>query len=236
MGAPVAFAFSLLAVAFIGADCGRLGLSGITEIWKIKRGTVGIPPKEQAARMARYVVHNSDWCSVSHVSRQNQTYGYPQARVFSMVDGPTYNSTGVPYIYVTLMDEGTQDLLKTGRCSMTMSLAQGDYCKNQSYDPEDPRCPQVILTGNCLKVPDQTEEWNFARNSLFCRHPIMARWPPGHQWIVMKLQVKNILLVDDIGGNKYPTVEEYFKAPPELKSDVEERADYSVVDIEVNAV
>lgn len=39
-----------------------------------------------------------------------------------------------------------------GRCSVTMSLAEGDYCRNQSLDPEDPRCAQVILTGHFIFV------------------------------------------------------------------------------------
>jgi len=33
------------------------------------------------------------------------------------------------------------------------SLAQSDYCKKKSYDPEDPRCAQLTLTGKFVKVP-----------------------------------------------------------------------------------
>lgn len=33
-----------------------------------------------------------------------------------------------------------------------MSLAQSDYCKEKQYDPEDPRCAKVILTGTFAKV------------------------------------------------------------------------------------
>jgi len=33
-----------------------------------------------------------------------------------------------------------------------MSLAQSDYCKKKFYDPEDPRCAQVTLTGEFIKV------------------------------------------------------------------------------------
>lgn len=44
------------------------------------------------------------------------------------------------------------DNQKDNRCSMTMSLAEGNYCASKHYDPEDPRCAQVILTGNYIFV------------------------------------------------------------------------------------
>lgn len=36
---------------------------------------------------------------------------------------------------------------KDNRCSVTISLAEGNFCHVKQLDPEDPRCPQVILTG-----------------------------------------------------------------------------------------
>jgi len=38
------------------------------------------------------------------------------------------------------------------RCSFTMSLAQGDYCKKKKLDPQDPICAQVTLVGRMEKV------------------------------------------------------------------------------------
>lgn len=32
------------------------------------------------------------------------------------------------------------------------SLAQLDYCKSKNYDPEDPRCAKIFLTGRYIKV------------------------------------------------------------------------------------
>jgi len=42
---------------------------------------------------------------------------------------------------------------KTKKCSLVLSLAQSDYCNKKSYDPEDPRCAQLTLTGKFVKVP-----------------------------------------------------------------------------------
>lgn len=78
------------------------------------------------------------------------------------------------------------------------SLAQMDYCKSKNYDPEDPRCAKIFLTGRYVKVikintalvnekktvinfqvNETSDEYTFARNALFSRHPAMASWPKG---------------------------------------------------------
>ena len=56
-----------------------------------------------------------------------------------MADGPVDKSTGIPYFYLTEMELSVHDLNKNNKASITMSLAQGDYCKKMGYDPEDPR-------------------------------------------------------------------------------------------------
>ncbi|XP_075230453.1 cellular Repressor of E1A-stimulated Genes [Lycorma delicatula] len=175
------------------------------------------PPVSDAARYARYIVHYSDWCAVSHISYQPNTKGFPMARIFSMSDGTLSNSSGIPYIYTTPMDEGTRDLLKDNRCSVTISLAEGNFCHLKQLDPEDPRCPQVVLTGNFEIVRNDTEEYKWAKKALYFRHPQMKNWPISHHWFVAKLKIENILLVNNVGGNKYPSVEDYFKSNPVVK-------------------
>ena len=62
---------------------------------------------------------------------------------------------------------------------MTVSLAQGAYCDSMRYDPEDPRCAHVILTGRMQPLKPGSDEEAFARKALFKRHPIMPSWPQG---------------------------------------------------------
>ena len=71
---------------------------------------------------------------------------YPTANVFSMSDGSLTNSSGIPYFYLTEMELSVHDLNKNPRASITMSLAQGDYCKKNNLDPEDPRYVVVSKT------------------------------------------------------------------------------------------
>ncbi|KAF6207409.1 hypothetical protein GE061_018651 [Apolygus lucorum] len=174
------------------------------------------PPVGDAARYARYVVHYSEWTSLGHISHQPATDWYPSSRVFSMADGPVDNSSGVPYIYTSYHDSVPRDLKKDPRCSMTMSLAQTHFCESRGLDPEDPRCPQVILTGIFEIVDNSTSEWEYARNALFTRHPEMKTWPGGHHFFFAKLNIRQVQLVDNIGGSKFPNVSDYFNSPPPM--------------------
>lgn len=74
------------------------------------------------------------------------------ADIFSISDGLKDNSTGIPYLYITPKDMGVQDLIKDSRCSLAMTLAQGDYCQREELDPEDPRCAHVFLIGKIKTV------------------------------------------------------------------------------------
>ena len=51
------------------------------------------------------------WGSLSHVSWHADTFGFPIARAYSLSDGPLGESTGVPYLYMTLNDEEMLDIV-----------------------------------------------------------------------------------------------------------------------------
>jgi len=176
----------------------------------------GPPPHEQAARMARYILHQSDWTSMATLSSRANFSGYPTANVFSVSDGPIDNSSGTPYFYLSAWELSSHDLMKNNRASITMSLAQGQYCKVNDIDPEDPTCAHVIMTGRIqfLKPNKHPEEVEFARNALFTRHPAMEGWPKGHEWSFAKLAIEDIMLLDFYGGVKHVNVKDYYNATP----------------------
>ncbi|TRY81507.1 hypothetical protein DNTS_009916 [Danionella cerebrum] len=170
------------------------------------------PPHEETARVARYMAHQSDWGHLATISTQDQIKGFPFGNIFSVSDGPADNSTGVPYFYVTSMDNTVTDLRSFPFASLTFSEAEGDFCRKQLYDPEDPRCARLTLTGKMVEVGP--EELDFAKEALFSRHPAMKKWPPGHQWFFMKMVLQQVWLQDWFGGVSVVPLEEYFKATP----------------------
>ncbi|XP_072300843.1 protein CREG2 [Eucyclogobius newberryi] len=170
------------------------------------------PPHQETARTARYIAHNSDWGVLSTISTQERIKGIPFGNIFSVSDGPLDNSTGIIYFYMTPMDNSVSDLKINPYASLTFSEAEGDFCRQMMYDPEDPRCARLTLTGKLMDVPP--EDLLFAQEAMFSRHPVMAKWPIGHKWFFMRLELIQVWLQDWIGGISLIPLEEYFKATP----------------------
>ncbi|XP_066478446.1 protein CREG1 isoform X2 [Tiliqua scincoides] len=178
-------------------------------------GALGIPPHEDAARVARFVAHSCDWGALATLSAQDLPMrGQPFANVFSVSDGPRRSTgSGVPYMYLTALDVSVRDLQVNANASLTVSLAQTSYCKNKGYDPQSPLCAHVIFSGIVEKVPNGTEA-DFAKTALFSRHPEMASWPRDHNWYFAKLNITSVWVLDYFGGIKTVTPEDYFHATP----------------------
>ncbi|XP_061580127.1 protein CREG2 [Cololabis saira] len=170
------------------------------------------PPHQDTARTARYISHYSDWGHLATISTQDKIRGLPFGNIFSVSDGPLGNSTGVVYFYVTPMDNTVADLSSNPLASLTFSEAEGDFCRQMVYEAEDPRCARLTLTGKMVAVPP--EELAFAKEAMFSRHPVMAKWPVGHKWFFMRLDLIQVWLQDWVGGVSLVPLEDYFKASP----------------------
>ncbi|NWY67711.1 CREG1 protein, partial [Erithacus rubecula] len=173
-----------------------------------------IPPPEEAARMARYVLHSCDWGALATLSAQEGLRGRPFANIFSLSDGPPgpCGGSGVPYLYLTDMEISVQDLEVNSNASLTVSLAQTPYCRKHKYDPQNPLCAHIIFVGSIVKVNDS--EAGIAQKALFTRHPEMESWPKDHNWFFAKFNITNIWVLDYFGGLKIVTPEEYYSVKP----------------------
>ena len=96
--------------------------------------------------------------------------------------------------------------------SLSMTLAQGDYCKKQGLDPMDPPCARVILTGSTSKIEEGSEEEKFAKDALFTRHPNMRDYPKDHKFYFAKMNIEHVCLLAWFGGATHVPIEDYFNA------------------------
>ncbi|XP_074122610.1 protein CREG1 [Sminthopsis crassicaudata] len=176
-------------------------------------GALELPPREDVARMARFIVHKCDWGALATVSTMPAVDGRPFANIFSLSDGPTDGSSGVPYFYLSPLQTSVGDLQANPNAGLTLSLAQTGFCKKHEFDPQSPLCAHIMLSGTVTKVVNDTEI-AFAKKSLFTRHPEMESWPSDHNWFFAKFTITNIWVIDFFGGAKTVTPEEYFKAKP----------------------
>lgn len=76
----------------------------------VSTNQVKIPPHEEVARMARFVVNQCDWTSMATISSHEPVKGQPFSNTFSISDGQLGHGTGIPYMYLTHMEISVQDL------------------------------------------------------------------------------------------------------------------------------
>ncbi len=93
-----------------------------------------------------------------------------------------------------------------------MTLAQGDYCKKEGLDPQDPPCARVILTGSSSTIQEGSEEEDFAKEAIFSRHPNMIDYPKDHTFYFAKMNVEHVCLLAWFGGAVQVPLEDYFNA------------------------
>ncbi|XP_028810797.1 protein CREG1 [Denticeps clupeoides] len=173
-----------------------------------------IPPHDEVARVARFVVNQCDWASMATIATRAPVVGQPFSNAFSTSDGAVGSGSGVPYMYLTRLEISVQDLQVNPQASLSMSLAQTDFCRQQGYDPQSPLCAHVILSGSVVEVQNGTLEADVAKKALFSRHPEMMDWPADHDWFFAKMNITQVWVLDYFGGVKTVTPDDYFKAPP----------------------
>lgn len=171
------------------------------------------PPVDQGALMARYIVNQADWVSVGTISTRKEIESFPAVTLVSYSDGTLGNGSGIPYLYLTPLDFTAQDLAKDSRASLLMSLAQGEYCKDKQWDPMDPRCARVLMTGKIKPLKNESAELETAKKVFFDRHPTLVNMPANHHFYFAKLKIMSIVVLDTYGGPKYVPVSDYLHPP-----------------------
>ncbi|XP_020012978.1 protein CREG2 [Castor canadensis] len=173
----------------------------------------GTPPSPRlCAGTARSLAHASAWGCLATVSAHEKIQGLPFGSCVAISDGPFNNSTGIPFFYMTAKDPVVADLLKNPRASLMLPESEGEFCRKNIVDPEDPRCARLTFTGRMIVV--SPEEVEFAKQAMFSRHPGMRKWPRQYEWFFMKMRIEHIWLQKWYGGVADISREEYFKAVP----------------------
>ncbi|XP_067560236.1 protein CREG2 isoform X6 [Pseudorca crassidens] len=125
--------------------------------------------REGSARLrpgtARFLAHASAWGCLATVSAHEKIPGLPFGNCLPVSDGPLNNSTGVPFFYVTPKDLLVADLMKNPTASLLLPESEGEFCRKNIVDPEDPRCARLTLTGQMVAV--SPEEVEFAKQAMF---------------------------------------------------------------------
>jgi hypothetical protein len=168
---------------------------------------------------ARSLVHASLWGSISTISSNAATQGFPFSNIVSFADGAVGAGTGIPYMFVSPLDESITDLLKDPRMSLALTAAQLGNQSNSNCaiaaggDPESPPCTRLTLTGRFVNITG-TAEAKVAEAGLYSRHPLMKEWATLGDFFFAKIELAQVWLIDHYGGAARIPVQDYleFKA------------------------
>lgn len=176
------------------------------------------PPHTDYAKMARWLVHNVEWTAMGTISTLPQIAGFPMVNVIAMADSKkSAKSTGNIYFYLTMLDFTAQDLSKKNELTTLFTMDQNLACTKQNVDPMEPTCARVMISGEALRVPQDSEEFEFATAAMLSHHPASVNWLKTHNFFLCKLNISSICVLDWYGGPHFVTSEDYFNA--ELDSD-----------------
>jgi hypothetical protein len=160
------------------------------------------------------MVHALSLGVVSTISaKAGVTMGAPFGNIISYVDGPCAQSTGIPYFYVSPLDQSAKDASIRPQVSLTLSesflpatchaFGQTAACAATTHgDPENPVCARLVISGEWVVV-DPSHDASvhaWAQEALFERHPAMVAWPVDHDWKIIKLQISDLWFIDYFGG------------------------------------
>jgi len=184
------------------------------------------PAATSKAKTARWMVHSLDWGVVSTISTRlgdDASPAIPFGNVYSFVDGSCDKGTGIPYLYGTYMDQSFADTKSNDMVSLALSESSlSSVCPHDGIescmlgtkfgDPENPMCARLTLTGKLVVLDEDSDEHEFAMNAFFERHTSMKYWPKGHGWIIGKIEIQDIWLIDFFGGATVVDPKDYFAA------------------------
>lgn len=171
------------------------------------------PPYHEYAKMARYLVHKSNWTSMGTISSLSTIHGFPMVNVISVADS-AYDapSTGHIYFLLTDLDFTGQDLAENNKLTALFSEDQDLACTSNHTDTMEPTCARVIFTGKVLRLTPGTMEYKNADEYYTNRHPASIHWRKSHTFYFCKLNIENIAVLDFYGGAHYISVDEYYNA------------------------
>jgi len=187
------------------------------------------PSANDKVHSARWLVASSDW----GVLATNRGSGRVFSNVVSYSDGvysqtDRENSTGIPYFFLTKMDESARDVAHDAVSSFTISEKSADVDgRCGAVDAQEPTCARITLMGKMVQVRTQ-EEKEFAKLALFSKHPAMERWPSNHVFDFYKMDVHEIFFLNDYGGASPVKISKYLAA--RLTSDDAEQDESDLFD------
>lgn len=171
------------------------------------------PSYDEYAKVARYLVHKSNWTSMGTISSLSTIQGFPMVNVISVADSAlNAPSTGHIYFLLTDLDFTGQDLAHDNKLTALFTEDQDLSCTANHTDTMEPICARVIFVGKVNRLTPNTVEYKQANESFTDRHPASINWRQSHAFYLCEFDIQHIAVLDFYGGPHYVSIDDYYKA------------------------
>lgn len=171
------------------------------------------PPYNDYAKIARYLVHKSNWTSMGTISTEPTLHSYPMVNVISTADSAlNAPSTGRIYFMLTDLDFTGRDLAVNNKLTALFTEDQDLSCTTNHTDTMEPICARVIFVGRMIKLQSTADEYKFADAAYTNRHPASINWRKIHSFYLCKFDIEYIVVLDFYGGPHYVNIDDYYNA------------------------
>lgn len=160
------------------------------------------------AKVARELVHKSDWAAVGTISVDSKIPGFPMVNVISIAD----NENGTIYFMLVDLDFTGQDWHKNNNVTFLFTQDVNGDCRNKKRDPMEPTCARAMISGKVDPVDENKRPEEHKKNlALFVKkHPAARKWIESHNFYLCKLDIENIYVLDFYGGPNDVSVKDYY--------------------------
>lgn len=171
------------------------------------------PPYNDYAKIARYLVHKSNWTSMGTISTESQLLNFPMVNVISVADSAiNAPSTGHIFFMLTDLDFTGRDLIVQNKLTALFTEDQDLSCTTNHTDTMEPICARVIFVGRMIKLQSSADEYKFADMAYTDRHPASINWRKTHSFYLCKFDIEYIVVLDFYGGPHYVSRDDYYNA------------------------
>lgn len=171
------------------------------------------PPYNDYAKIARYLVHKSNWTSMGTISTESTLLNFPMVNVISMADSALHApSTGRIYFMLTDLDFTGRDLAVNNKLTALFTEDQDLSCTTNHTDTMEPICARAIFVGRMIKLQSPLDEYKFADAAYTDRHPASINWRKTHLFYMCKFDIEYIAVLDFYGGPHYVNIDDYYNA------------------------
>lgn len=171
------------------------------------------PSYREYAKMARFIVHKSNWTSMGTISTVPVIRGFPMVNVISVADSALdAPSTGSIYFLLTDLDFTGNDLKVNNKLTLMFSEDQDLACTSNNTDTMEPTCARIILLGKLERLTPNTDEFKQADEWYTSRHPASVHWRKTHAFYFCKLNIEQVVVLDYYGGPHFVSPDDYYNA------------------------